>query len=575
MRKHILLVFFLFFNLICYAQSWLENRTETAQNIVEGEIIAQESFSKNGWIYTKNSILVNQTFKGSNLKTVEMISLGGILDNKMTKTSGMMPKIGDVGVFFAKDGEMLPQSMIKYDRLQKIAISHVGELYKDLGNLYQKLGANPEKLIQNPLFYQKPESNKRTEAINIESFFPTSLSAGTRSKITINGSGFGATRGNGNVFFSDARTGGATFTQMFSNFGILPIPRPPIFNNSEPELISWSDTKIEVYVPSFAGSGEIAVINDAKELFRTIDKLTVDFSLETAPANNPNNGVKPAVNADLINSNGTGGYTLFVDPQIFQNNVALTALSRGLNNWRCATGINIELAASQATINFGARGISTIIGGGGINNFDVISQYDFCNTGTEQAWRMEEFQIIVNLQQVQRAGIDLESQILHLLGRASQLGYVNDPKDLMYFQLNAGEQKRSLSANNTKATNFIVNQSLVVNDCGPKPMILVNSTNCSNSIEKPQARFSSDKTGLCGSGTIVFKDESKNASSVLWTFNGGNPATSTARNPKVDYSAAGIYDVQMLATNPAGTDTGLKKFYIVVGTAGQIKIDLG
>ncbi|MCF7803063.1 MAG: T9SS type A sorting domain-containing protein [Candidatus Marinimicrobia bacterium] len=72
----------------------------------------------------------------------------------------------------------------------------------------------------------------------------------------------------------------------------------------------------------------------------------------------------------------------------------------------------------------------------------------------------------------------------------------------------------------------------------------------------PVAEFST--TGRSGDEgtTITFHNESAgNPTSLEWTFQGGSPATSTVSNPTVTYSAAGTYDVTLIAENTYGTDT--------------------
>jgi len=64
-----------------------------------------------------------------------------------------------------------------------------------------------------------------------------------------------------------------------------------------------------------------------------------------------------------------------------------------------------------------------------------------------------------------------------------------------------------------------------------------------------KANFSADTTELCIGGTVNFTDESSWASSWLWTFEGGSPATSTDQNPSVTYDVAGIYDVTLEVSN--------------------------
>ncbi len=566
-----LCITFIFYSSLC-AQDLLPQQVSAADAIVEGEIVSQSSFwnPDRTFIYTKNTVRVYKVFKGSlPTETVDIVSLGGQVGDKLIKHSGIMPHVGDAGVFFAQQKsnqyEEVHGSFIIYDKLQKKGFSSTGTLYESVENeVYRKIKQATKADLQvkdnASLFYEtKPKSNGRVEAINVESLVPATVTAGTRTKLTINGSGFGATRGtNGNVLFSDAATGGATLRAAF------------FAGVNQPDLISWSDTKIEVYVPSYAGTGGIAVVNNNNEEFRTVDKLTVDFSLLTVFSQ----GIRP--NANLVNSNTKGGYTLFISSEFFENRAVLGILSDAVTTWRCETSVNIEMSELQTNIGFGSFGVSSVII---FNNLqggllaDVFSQYTACNIGAGNNWRLQEFQMVINLQALQRANIDLGTQFLALLGKASQLGAVNDPKDLMYFKLNAMERK-TIGAANKRAINQILMQSAIPNDCGTQPMQPTTANDCKNSIQAPIARFSSDKTALCDNGIITFRDESRNAIGLQWTFAGGNPATSTDKNPKVTYANAGTYDVVMTVTNPAGMNVSEKKNYIVVGKSGQLKVDL-
>ncbi|MCF8244899.1 MAG: PKD domain-containing protein [Saprospiraceae bacterium] len=81
----------------------------------------------------------------------------------------------------------------------------------------------------------------------------------------------------------------------------------------------------------------------------------------------------------------------------------------------------------------------------------------------------------------------------------------------------------------------------------------------------PQAFFSAEPTTGCAPITVVFNNESSaNAQTFEWSFPGGTPATSTEMNPTVTYSAAGSYNVTLIATNPLGSDTYEQTGFVVV-----------
>jgi len=70
----------------------------------------------------------------------------------------------------------------------------------------------------------------------------------------------------------------------------------------------------------------------------------------------------------------------------------------------------------------------------------------------------------------------------------------------------------------------------------------------------PTADFDYDIREVCVQGQVDFFDESQGATSWLWTFEGGLPATSTDQNPTVLYNAGGIFDVSLEVTNAFGSD---------------------
>jgi len=86
----------------------------------------------------------------------------------------------------------------------------------------------------------------------------------------------------------------------------------------------------------------------------------------------------------------------------------------------------------------------------------------------------------------------------------------------------------------------------------------------------PTADFTASTTALCldEATTITFSDASTGSpTSWAWTFESGNPATSTAQNPTVTYSTPGTYDVQLVVTNAEGSNTSTKTDFITVTSA--------
>jgi len=86
----------------------------------------------------------------------------------------------------------------------------------------------------------------------------------------------------------------------------------------------------------------------------------------------------------------------------------------------------------------------------------------------------------------------------------------------------------------------------------------------------PLAEFeASPKFGEAPLATI-FNDLSTNGvDTYQWTFEGGNPATSTDASPNVTYADPGIYDAQLVVGNDFGMDTIFKNDYITASSFPQ------
>lgn len=73
----------------------------------------------------------------------------------------------------------------------------------------------------------------------------------------------------------------------------------------------------------------------------------------------------------------------------------------------------------------------------------------------------------------------------------------------------------------------------------------------------PYAKFFASSTKTIPGEVVRFTDNSDGgaATSWSWTFQGGNPATSTQQNPTATWAAAGTYPVSLTATNASGSTT--------------------
>lgn len=94
--------------------------------------------------------------------------------------------------------------------------------------------------------------------------------------------------------------------------------------------------------------------------------------------------------------------------------------------------------------------------------------------------------------------------------------------------------------------------------------------NCSP-VVKPVANFSATPLTVAIAAPVQFTDLSTNAPTIWsWSFTGGTPATSTAKNPSVTYATSGTYAVSLTTSNSAGANTITKSGYITVTTVGTV-----
>lgn len=86
----------------------------------------------------------------------------------------------------------------------------------------------------------------------------------------------------------------------------------------------------------------------------------------------------------------------------------------------------------------------------------------------------------------------------------------------------------------------------------------------------PVAVIDADNTVRCPGADVQFYGSSAGglATGYQWSFPGGNPSTSTAQNPVVNYSSLGTYNVSLTLTNQYGTDSETQNGYVEISTNG-------
>ena len=117
------------------------------------------------------------------------------------------------------------------------------------------------------------------------------------------------------------------------------------------------------------------------------------------------------------------------------------------------------------------------------------------------------------------------------------------------------------ATNSSGALTFQFHSDNNVNEPGWEAQI-----SCSGGMLPPEAEFEASQTNIVEGESVEFTDmSSNNPTSWSWTFEGGTPAISNQQNPTVTYNEPGDYNVQLVATNEAGSDTETKESFISVG----------
>ncbi len=471
----------------------LAERASQAQLIVEGEVVSQQSFwdARHENIYTSNIIRVYKVFKGDvPEQLLEVITEGGAVGLEMhVFSSALKLKKAQQGIFFLSEQGKLKstpgnrhistraysdqQGFIDYN-LKRGTAQDPFNAYASVQEVYSaitgKTGVNFRIVSENTQLLKATTDTQARDlkilaAAAITSFTPTTASAGTGTVLTINGSGFGATRGTGYVEFRNADDGGTTF--------IEPLPA---------DYVSWSNTQIRVRIPSAgedggtAGTGVIRVTAADGSTTTSAAQLTIPYSY----INFEYEGT--TAQPILVGMNAAGGYTLSFAPSMRAALAPQEGFRRAMNSWICSTNVNWQLDQGTNVESSTSDGLSVIRFAPGSDVGErtlarTISRYQGCQNRQTGAieWSVSEFDMELN------AGIsweygpgaptrnryDYETVVLHELGHAHQLGHVisartNPPTTaVMHYAVETSVQYRSLSAADIEGANAVISNSQV------------------------------------------------------------------------------------------------------------------
>lgn len=326
----------------------------------------------------------------------------------------------------------------------------------------------------------------------------------TEWKLTINGNGFGSTRGNGNVYFKNANTGGQDHTPVDST-----------------DFISWSNTKIEISMPSrlnafptkTPGSGIFYVKTNAGDSTFSTSLLDIPYSIN----NFLQYGKKWRANLANI-TNDTTGIIFKLSPSITNHPDTLVELTvrKAIKDWACNTLINIKVEGATTIDTSVLDGVSIIqlvdsFPGASSTLGNTVLRFTDCtdNNGDTIFYPKE---IDLSFKKVPNSGPwyfdtvgaltaghrDFYEAVLHEVGHVNLLRHVNYD-DLMYYttQFNAASSipegnRRWISANDYNGGSNVVDRSVAI----------ILSQNCS----AKNATYTSTSDQTCEGITIFIKN---------------------------------------------------------------------
>jgi hypothetical protein len=316
---------------------------------------------------------------------------------------------------------------------------------------------------------------------SISSFSPSSLRAGTGDILTISGNMFGTSPGT--VRFANADDGGQTMMEAQPS-----------------DIISWSNTDIEIQVPSNqlttitpAGTGIIEIETTNGDIASTLllSNPTVEIRFAFFNFRNASGDAVPVHLADAIEGDGNEDGKLVFTRNLSVPSEGIPIIEQAFCDWNSASGTNwgLESSPSFSSTSSDTDGKNLIYfapssefftnpqasaftkittsrlvscqntsGGSPIayrNQVDIIFRENLLDLtpAVLGGWHYNTFSNPSPNQ------LDFYSHILHELGHAHMLKHTIPDNTVMWYMLAQGVARRNIDANNSEGASYVLDES--------------------------------------------------------------------------------------------------------------------
>ena len=469
--------------------------------VFSGQVIDKESYwdVEHKMIYTVHKVKLAKSYKGSFEQYTFLISEGGTigLQGIIVKPSVKF-RINSTGYFLLKEASSIFLDGFSGDNeLMELTNTSFGflpyNIYDDSVQITDDLRITPKNFekklkkiskkkptITNPIFNEQIFSSSFSLANSeISSISPTTIIAGNKEVLTINGNGFGEFLSGdsyGKVLFKNADDGGSTWLSSIKT-----------------QIVSWSDTEIKVEVPSDCGSGLLRVQTASDKIIESNQEIDIPYSLNSLtypsdgepdeiyeyPIYHTGNIKEDILDADdeYLDHIYDGRYFLTLNSDFSLIDDARAQFDFALTDWVCRSGINFELTEETSSIDSAKKDNTNIVSFGNTNALGVTYMYfDGCViTDSEEnivdvQIAYTEIDIIFNnvvqwgYDEVSNSQYDFKSTAKHEIGHALGFGHNINEYSLMHYASPRGMGTTSIDSY-LSGTNIINNRDTSTSLC--------------------------------------------------------------------------------------------------------------